>query len=302
VKIKHDHAFVVTCSPGYDFGLISLINAQQHYGTKANWEIAYEGFSQAYMQTVNEAFDFEITWTPISSLIPSMIDRRTDKSCAIERFWVGYWLLAHKLLREKKYKSVCVTQADQFTFVNLNPYFNIADNGMVVSTEYPFNHVGPTALTFGDDRGIWDRGQCVLFDSLNFIGQQHANLPLAIVNYQCEDAFKGEANHSVIALNRAVCRHVKPDNLLTLEGKTWVCDSIWGDTRLSVTGDIIINDKFIRMNGFHNRWWQKGRVAGETSRNDIALHNYNLIRDFMVRFNNMIPGIAAVEYEKGVFT
>jgi len=316
MKKKSDYAIVVSCNPGYGFGLISTMNAQNYFGTDADWEIAYELFDPEYMQKVSDAFPFNVNWTPVSELMKNVVDKRTDQSAPLDRMWLAYWLLAHKVLLEKKYKAVCVIQADEFVFVNLDTYFQIAQSGTLVISEYPFNFQSAENLPFGDDKAIWDRSMAAAFDGINFIGQEYAQLPADIVNFQAEDSFRGEANHSVIALNRSICRHGKKGKVLSLEGRLWVCDSIWPYTKLYTVNDKVYNHLQIQIKAWHCRWWQLGRVKAEWINRKTTImaspltseymnwlnneeNNYNLVRDFMERFNNMIPAISSDRYVKG---
>jgi hypothetical protein len=221
-------------------------------------------------------------------------------------------LLAYKLLKEKKYKAVCVIQADQFLNIKLDVYFQIAASGIMVSSEYPFSQSRYFDLPFGRDQDICDRGQCALFDAVNFIGQDHTEMALDCVRLQAEDAFRGEANASIPAMNRSVCRHVKKDRILGLEGRQWVCDSIWFETKLvhEETLDRIYRDSWVPIYGWHSRWWQEGRVVCELQALKNAdkvifnncLHNFNFVKKYMERFNNMKPEIASVNFVKGTFT
>ncbi len=317
MKKKSDYAIVLTCNPGYAFGMLSTMNAQDYFNTDADWEIGYEGFEPAYMEKVSSIFPRNVHWTPISELIKNVVDRRTDKRCSLDRFWIGYWLLADKLLKEKKYKAVCVTQADQFTFVNLDSYFKLAAEGKIISSHYGFTNIGVEKLPYGNDKAIWDRCMCGIFDSLNFLGQQHSQIPMEIVNFQAEDAFKGEANHSVIALNRAVCKHCNKDMMIGLDANQWCCDHMWHLSRFKNIDDKIYTEQDVQMMSWHNRWWQIGRHQSEFNKNyilankvagnleyfkhlDIQEHNYEFIRSFMAKFNNMIPEIKSECYEKEI--
>ena len=315
MKKQRDYAIIVSCTPGYGFGMISTMNAQNYFKTDADWEIAYEGFSDEYREKVSNAFPFNVNWTPVSKLMEEIIDRRTDRSATIDRMWLAYWLLAHKVLKEKKYKAVCVIQADEFVFVNLDVYFKMAEAGFLINSEYPFNFFRADELPFGSDLNIWDRSTAAIFDGINFIGQEYAQLPWDIVNFQIEDSFRGEANHSVIALNRSVCRHGKKGKVLSLEGRLWVCDSIWPYTKLYAIRDKVYNSLQIQLNAWHCRWWQIGRAEGEWRSSKSLLqvennkesiifwdnneHNYNFTRNFMARFNDMRPDIKSEEYTKG---
>jgi len=311
---KSDYAIVVSCTPGYGFGMVSTMAAQNHFGTDADWEIAYDYYTDVQREYITSVFPRNVNWTSVKSLIDEyVVDRRTDNSSPLDRMWLSYWLLAHKLLKEKKYKAVCVIQADEFVFVNLDNYFKMAEAGFLVCSEYPFNFYKANELPFGDDKGVYDRATASIFDAINFIGQEHTQLPLDIVNLQCEDSFNGESNHSVIALNRAVCRHGKKDKILSLEGRLWVCDSIWASTKLYTVNDKVYNSLAIQLYGWHCRWWQEGRVAAELNSykkedesnpevmfmRENCEHNYIFTRDFMERFNEMIPEIKSLYYFKG---
>lgn len=316
---KSDYAIVIVCTPGYGFGMISTMNAQNYFKTDADWEIAYEGYEPEYMERISNTFNFNVNWTPVSELMKKVVDKRTNKKGELNRFWLSYWLLAHKLLKEKKYKAVCVIQADSFIFVNLDVYFKIAAAGVLICSEHAFSYINADDLPFGNEKGVWDRSMCGVFDAINFMGQGYTDLPIDTVHFQEEDAFKGESNHSVSAFNRSVCKHGKKDNILGLDRRIWVCDSIWPHTKLKLSpnGFRVFNDHNIQLRGWHCRWWQEGRVISEWRNNKENIiknyndnvymnliinveHNYNLVKSFMEKFNNMSPGIKSEEYVKGV--
>jgi hypothetical protein len=308
-KVKSDYAFVIACTPGYGFGMISAMNAQEHYGTNADWEIAYEWYTQEEREAISKAFKFNVNWTPIDDLMKLVNNRKKNPADNAPKYWMAYWLLAYKLLKEKKYKAVCVIQTDSFYMCNLDVYFKIAESGVFISGEYPCYLNRLEGLPFGDDKAVWDRSQCAAFDSINFLNQDYTELAIDTIRYQEVDVVKGEDNHSVIALNRAICKHGKKDKVLSLERNIWVCDTIWNDTVLHVDAvfkDRVYNDRGLQIFGWHCRWWQVGRVAAEWRNNQQVLHkmdiqekNYILVRDFMARFNNMKPEISSKEYEDG---
>jgi hypothetical protein len=306
---KSDYAIVISCNPGYGYGMLASMNAQNFFKTDADWEIAYEDYTEEERNKITQAFPFNVNWTSISELMRDVVDKRTDKSCPLNRFWLAYWLLAHKLLKEKKYKAVCVIQADQFVFVNLDCYFKAAEAGIVVTTEYAFSVINPEDLPFGDDKAIWNRCQCGMFDGVNFIGQQYTQFPMDIVHYQEEDAFKDESNHSVICLNRAACKHLDKKSVMRLERHTWMCDASWHTQRFHEWNNRVYNDKHIQINGWHCRWWQIGRAQGEWEghRNTIKTckdlsqfnmleHNILFIKAYMDKFHNMIPEIKSIHH------
>lgn len=315
---KSEFAFIVSTNIAYEFGVIATMNAQNYFGTNADWEIAYEDFSGEKMAAISAAFPFHVNWTPISELMPEITDRRSNRAEPLNRFWLAYWLLARKVLRDGKYKAVCVIQGDTFVLINVDTHFQIAKAGVLGCSEYCFSQINAEELPFGNTQSIWDRGQCAIFDAVNFIGEQYVDMIGDIINYQCEDSFKGEANHSVIALNRAACKHGKKHKMLRLDRFAWVCESIWPHCRLhlDMSGDKVFNDRDIQINAWHCRWWQYGRAMGEwralrdrikTDRGDPEFmsrvnnmeHNYNLVKKFMERFNDAVPSIKSQEHEKG---
>lgn len=317
MKKKSDYAIIMSCNPGYGFGMMSTMNAQNYFGTDADFEIAYEDYTDIERARISELFPKNVTWTHISELMKNVVDKRTDKRAPLERFWLAYWLLADKLLKEQKYKAVCVTQADQFTFVNLDSYFKLAEEGKIVSSHYGFSNIGVERLPYGNDKAIWDRCMCGIFDSLNFIGQQYSHIPMQIVDFQAEDAFKGEASHSVIALNRAICKHCTKDMMIGLDANQWCCDHLWHLSKFKNIDDKIYNEQGLQMMSWHNRWWSLGKVTSEFNKKDMLAnktagnleyfkhldtqeYNYEFIRSFMARFNNMIPEIKSEYYEKNV--
>lgn len=319
-KKKSDYAIIVSCNPAYEFGMISTMNAMNYFKTDADWEVAYEGYTDQQREKISNAFPFRVNWTLISELLPMINDKRTVNKTALDKYWVSYWLLAHKVLKEKKYKAVCVIQADEFVFTNLDAYFKIAEAGILVNSEHAFTFFNAEDLPFGDDKAIWDRSMCHIFDAINFIGQEYTQMPMDIVHYQEEDPFKGESNHSVIALNRSVCKHGKKGKVLGLDRNLWVCDHIWPYTKLYIgAGGVgVYNDRKIQLRGWHCRWWQEGRVKGEWKNNkdeiiknynqgnkefmwwfDNKENNYGIVKSFMEKFNNMKPEIKSENYMKG---
>jgi len=323
MKNQNDHAIIVSCNPGYEFGMIATMNAMEYFNTNADWEIAYEDFTDGRRAMISSAFDFNVHWTHVSELMETVVDRRTDQTGQLNRFWLAYWLMAEKALK-KGYKSVCVIQADQFVFVNLNNYFMYADTGFLVCSEHAFTGLKAVDCDFGNDKSIWDRSMCPIFDSVNFISQAHKDMPRQIVEFQCEDAFKGEASHSVIALNRALCKFGKKDTVIGLPGKEWACDSIWPELDCSIEGDEVHTFVMDRPNiaqtqlkSWHSRWWQKDRCLAEFRNNKKAIvankdnvefmavqdrveKNYNVVKSFMERFNDMTPAIRSDNFQQGI--
>jgi len=318
IKKKSDYAFVITCNPGYGFGMIATMNAQKYFGTDADWEIGYEDYTDEERQKISEAFPFNVNWTPISDLLKDMVDKRTDQSCPLHRFWCTYWILAHRLLKEKKYKAVCVIQADTFVFVNLNVFFKIAEAGILSCTEYPMSFINAEDLPFGNDRKVTDRCHLGVFDAVNFLGQDHTRIAEDAYLLQGEDPFERESNGSVVALDRAICRHGSRDKILRLDRHLWVCDGLWHKTRfdLNGTGDRIFNQVMVQINAWHTRYWQEGRAVADwigmkqiilqnkdnkdfMKEMDNVEHDQNIMKTFMERFNNMIPEIASDYYVKG---
>ena len=316
---KSDYAIVLSCNPGYGFGMISTMNAMKYFGTDADWEVAYEGYTEDERTKISNAFPFNVNWTPVSELMSSVVDKRTTNKSPLNRMWLSYWLLPLKLLREKKYKAVCVIQADCFVFVNLDVYFKMAESGTIVSAEHAFAWMHVKDIEFGNDKSIWDRCMCPIFDNINFFGSEYIDLIDDIIKFQCEDPFKGEASHSVIALNRAVAKHGKKDKILGLDRNLWTCDHIWPTTRLRIGGkenEQVYNSLNIPLSAWHCRWWQKGRVLGEWRNNKDTIlnnlnnkehmsnvnnceYNYNLVKSFMEKFNAMTPEVASGEYQHG---
>jgi len=309
---KSDYAIIVTCTPGYGFGLLASMNAQNFFKTDADWEIAYDGFTPDYREKLSNSFPFRVNWTPVKELVKDIIDRRTPTippRGALNGMWLSYWLMALKVLREKKYKAICVIQADTFVFVNLDVYFKIAEAGILVCGEHGATKINAEDLPFGNDKGIWDRNMCGLFDAVNFMSQEYVDLPADIVNFQCEDAFQRESNGSVVAVNRGVAKYGKKNRILRLDRNLWTCDHIWADTKLRKGGrnpHRVFNSDNIQLNAWHCRWWQKGRVISEFRNNRKSMikhkdnkeymkkltildHNFGFTKSFMEHFVEMKP-------------
>jgi hypothetical protein len=322
MKQKSDYAFITGCSNAYSFGLLSTMNAQNYFKTNADWEIVYdELWDPKHRERISNAFPFNVSWYLQEDMNNEfkhlIVDKRTDKTYPIDP-WYSVLLLANKILKEGKYKAICILQADQFVFVNLDSYFKMAEAGIFLTGEFPFSFANIKDMPFGNDKGIWDRSMCPAFDSINLYGPQYADVPLDVVRMQLEDSFRGESTHPMICHNRSICKHVKKENIIGLDRLLWVCDSMWAETTLRIgpTGYIVFNHCNIPLRGWHCRWWAEGRIMAEFERNKQPIldnrnniehintlnrleHNYNLIKSFMEKFNDMIPEIKSDIYVKG---
>jgi len=108
--------------------------------------------------------------------------------------------------------------------------------------------------------------------------------------------------------------------MLPLDKRLWVCDCIWPFIKLHISGegDRVFNDRNIQLRAWHCRWWQEGRSKGEWRNNKANIikfykenneqqieyfvnkeDNYNLVKSFMVRFNDMRPEVKSELYMKG---
>jgi hypothetical protein len=322
MKPKRDYAIVTGSSNAYSFSVIATMNAQNYFGTNADWEVIYDNeWDPAHRGRISNAFPFNVNWHSLDDLYKEIksvvIDRRTDKSFPIDP-WYAYSFLAKKLLQEGKYKAVCVLQGDQFVFVNLDIYFKIAESGIMVTGEAPFSFVEAKDLPFGNDKAVTDRSMCGAFDSINFYSPQHSEIFTDLINFQLEDIFKGESNHPVTCHNRSICKNVKKGGILGLDRTTWVGDCTWGESKLFVhePSNRVFNSSLVKINGWHTKWWKEGLIAAQWSSSKQLIidnkdrpdfmrsfenleHNFNLVKSFMEKFNNMIPEISSNVYQKG---
>jgi len=321
MKRKSDYAFVAACNPGYWFALLSTMNAQNYFGTDADWEIAYDGFTDEDRDRISGMFPHVVNWTAGDLLCKEIEDKRLNKSNGLHFQWLSGWVLAHKVLKEKKYKAVCIIQADEFLFVNLNNYFEIASFGKLVCSEVYGHKIKD--FRYGDPRNnrvFWFG----LFDGLVFIGQEDYLLPKEFLHFhetidrhcsfveELVDIHKVESN----PLFRDIMTRISNEDIIALNATQWCGDADYPSANYYIENDKVFRkygEDIIQLYGLHRRWWQWTNEhflleygglldlddVDKIQKLDNVANNINLIKSFQERFNEMIPEIRSEEYVKG---
>lgn len=299
------HTFVVSCDMTYLFGLAATINAARFYGTDARFCIAYHESIPADLR-IKLSAEFDILWYPMSELLKKVVIKGKNNP---NPFWLAPWILGEQIIDE--YGSICILQADEFLLNNVNIYFEIAEKlDVVVAAEYTINPTEFEDLPFGTDKSIWDRGQYAIFDQLVFLNKKYKQILTESYMVQCEDPWKGEADHPMCGLNQACCKYLTKDKVLGLDAHTWCWDRDEWSFRIEwdAKNNKLFNERKIRMNGLHTRPWQQGLVqsavdkvkeSGDARALDIGTHNFNLEKDLQVWFNSMTPVTKQLEYFAG---
>jgi len=301
-KRKSDHAFVLACNPGYSFGMISTMNAQHYFGTDADWEVAYLDYPEEDRERISRLHPRNVNWTSHDELTKEINDHRIERGNGLHEQWLTGWVLAHKVLKEKKYKAVCIIQADEFMMVNLDGYFKIAEQGGLVCSEVLGHKVAD--FKYGDirnNRMMWFG----LFDGLVFIGQHDFMLPRQFVDFHeridwyCNfkddniDYQRLESNPLFID----IMERAQEGEITALNGVQWCGDPDYHIAKYSVEGDNFfreLNGEKIQLYGWHRRWWLPFEVT-----HPIVRDNVNVAKSFMERFNDMIPEMSSQLYVKG---
>jgi hypothetical protein len=304
MKKKSDYAFVLACNPGYGFGMLSTMNAQNYFNTNADWEIAYSGYSQEEREKISAYFPRCVTWTAQDELIQDIEDRRIVQGNGIHLQWLSGWILAHKLLKAKKYKAVCIIQADAFLFINLDTYFESASSRQLICSEmygYPISD-----FKYGDLRNnklFWFG----IFDSLVFIGQDDFMLPFDFVKFHETIDWYCSLGDGPVYIDKVesnplfieIMGRIANNKIIGLNTLQWVGDTEYHLVKYSIDNEYRffrqIDSNIIQLYGWHKRWWLKTYA---TRGPELFNNNINLTISFMEMFNNMIPEISSKSYIK----
>ena len=318
MKKKSDYAFVLACNQGYGFGMIATMNAQNYFGTDADWEVAYDGYTQEERDEISNNQPNNINWTSQNELLKEIKDRRNTPGGMHDQ-WLTGWVLAHHLLKEKKYKAVCQIQADFLLSVNVDEYFKQAAQGKLVASEvcgYKIHEI-----KYGDARN----GQLFFFgilDGISFIGESDWMLPREFVDFHetidryCALPIDIEKVESNPMLRKFIDR-VNSGGVIALDGTHWCGDPDYTSAKYYVAGDKLMrrfgnSDK--QLCGIHRKWWLIGDVEGMYATSQYLLHtkdkeqiaiwdnierNINITLDFWRMFRDMTPQIRVVNYVTG---
>lgn len=301
------HAFVLSANDSYIFGLNATMNAMKYFGTNADFFIAYWNIPEDYRKRCENAFPFKVTWIPMLDILAC---RNVTAKVAPCQYWVVPWVLGSQIIDD--YDSICITQADEFLCANVNNYFRVAALAdMVIATEYTSTWIEFEDLPFGTDKSIWNRCQYALYDQLVFLNKKYKQILIDTARQQEVDGWKDEAQHPMCALNQACAKYLTRDNVIGLDAHLWAWDMDTCEFKLHFDHNTnkVWNERKCRVMGIHNRWWWQGR--GETelkfqkSKGDagklnyeIGRENYNNIRAFMAKFNDMTPETKWTQYYK----
>jgi len=210
-----------------------------------------------------------------------------------DQFWAAWSALA--IEKMDNYDAICVIQGDEFVFSNMTPYFSSAAKADITSiSEHYNNYKTIEELPFGREQEVYNRAHCTFTDQLICTNSKFKVLFEYLLKSQLRPPEKGESNHPVIALNRAVCKYLNPNDVIPLDRNEWCFQKGIMSLPLRKNGKKMYNDRSWRIKGIHNRWWMDGRVATELHINknkDMSnfKNNVKVIRSLMSEFNDMTP-------------
>jgi hypothetical protein len=293
------YAFTVTASKGYMFAINSTINACKHFGTNADFYIAYHpDITKEVRDSYKDTFPFKVEFLP-------MVDFGND-------FFASKYALVD--LIKDKYDAICVLDGDQFICSNVNGYFKLAEEGKFINETWRIKSDYPISIKysipFGRPNDLVSFFNSHLADLAVFFSPKHyPNFATDWYKQTMEGG--GERNHPFVVMNRLICRDVLPDNLIALFSDLWLFDSIYWQEKLNRETDKLIDTKGRCLKAIHNRWWQVGRAKSELinsmkcnniPQSLIGEHNMNLIKEYMEYFNDMTPQTKNNDYLKGKIT
>jgi hypothetical protein len=311
-------AFLATINPGYMFSLNATMNAMKYYGTEADFHILYHAaMPKEYMEACSKAFPFDVVWHPI-------VDRNNRKYGDLYHAYFAdkYWLANHL---KDDYDAVCIIDGDLFLCANMNEFFEQAYQEKKLLTATHEHSSFPIESLYNHPvEGIKDRMYAALADFPVFFDPAYFNEFIKDwYEFTFEEPQNDERSHPLIAFNRSVRKNLSLEEIIVLDGHTWVCDKNyweeeyrvidWEDKKIMVSthkSDVDHDDNVVvgsRVFSIHNRWWKDGRANGELRNDDgtdgfiKARNNFNVIKDFMVEFNKMTPETYWDDYVKEKF-
>jgi hypothetical protein len=275
------YAFIVTANQRYLYGVNATINAQEVAGTKANFEIVNGSIEPGYLTMAPNVFDFDVIFTDKGKYPQS------------DYFTAKYF---RALELQDKYDAVCIIDGDLFMYTNVDEYFRLAaEEGKFITA---LNARWRREFPFGDpDVGIvWDKPDWIYADFPTFFNPKlYAKFVEDWIAFGDKEKIPPHCSRLACSpcgsMNRSICKHVKKEDVIGLNGYLWVADF-----QVSKHEVVQHEDKLVYKNGpfeneqimaVHNRWWQPGRGDADlkgAAQDTILERSMNNIRDFMEPF------------------
>ena len=206
-----------------------------------------------------------------------------------------------------KYDALCIIDADLFMYTNVRKYFDMVAEGKFVTAQN-VRYCTIDKWTFGDlDALSWGKPDWALADFPTFFNPKiHKQFMLDWIDWHGV-AVEGKASvsgHPCGAMNRSVCKNIKKEDIVVLDGRLWVADFQVSKYEVAER-----DNKLIYLNGpsenqqicaVHNRWWSNRAEAdlrGAKSIPYLFLRSMNSIVEFMNKFNNRKLG----QYVNSIF-
>jgi len=301
-------AYVTSISPGYMFALNANMNANMYYGTNADFVIIQSQMEPEYMKAIENAFPFKIKW----------INRDDYSHC----FHNCKYAVASTL--KDDYDAICLIDSDLFICCDTTPYFyRASQENVLITAGHVWSGGDANALPFDKPESLIDRGQAQLADFPIFINPKFGyKLFKKWFDHTLEGRGDSEANHPLVAFNRAIVNTLKKEELVVLPGDQWVCDqNYWDYNYWQEIGEDGKQHMFSSLRGaktpiyaIHNKWWKVGRASGEwlahrwvvTENNEFYMNrltagqnNFNNIKNMMSWFNDMTPDSKRTDFYQG---
>lgn len=302
------YAFVTSVSPGYMFALNCNFNSNKFYGTNADFVVLH-----SYMDTPEEveyrkkcesAFPFKIDWR-------NMHDYST---C----FHNSKYAVAKALAEE--YDVICLIDSDLFICCDTMKYFETAHfEKKLISAEHEWSGGNVDRLFSIPPERVNDRNEAQIADFPVFVDPKIGKPMFERWKFNTENGPEvGDWRHPLVAFNRALVENFKRNQVDVLDGHLWVCDMNFWDADytegIDTDGRICIDTNHYghkqQAMALHNKWWKPGRANGEwlghrnipatdvytTSKLDRGERNFNTIKNFMAKFNDMTPETKRTDY------
>lgn len=301
------YAYVTSVSPGYMFALNANFNSNKFYGTNADYVVLYDSWMAQdpdYMKRCETAFPFKVIWK----------SRDEFSGC----FHNSKYAVAQSLKDE--YDVICLIDADLFIGCDTRQYFDQAHfEKKFISATHVWSGGNVDGLPWGQPEKMVDRIFAQFADFPVFLDPKIGEAFFKQWKENTEDGQPGsEWQHPLVAFNRAIVKHFTREQVVPLDGFIWVSDSnFWSANYkegLDENGKICLTTDHYgthqTLKAVHNKWWKVGRTSGEFIPSwgrtdsdpglvqvlDRGQNNFNVIKDFMAKFNSMTPETKREDY------
>ncbi len=306
-------AFLVTVSEGFLFPLNATMNALNEAGSTAAFEICYNNVNAEYIEKSKTAFNFPVIWTDAKEIIEKYPDKEHDF------FSYKYF---HALNVADKYDVICIIDADEFLYTNMDHLFEYCfDENLIITADNCRWNGHSDDWVFGNEAALswskiyWTMADFPLF--FNMHSMKHMRILDDWINFYSAkrpDDAPCEYNQPIGAMSRSMCKHLKGwEDTHLLDGWVWIADLYISKNQIEEQNGKLFytsgEHSGRQLYGIHNKFWMNKKSLREWNvtkklfledlqRFDSFARNMETVKNFMVKFNDIKLGQYVKHYRR----